>query len=111
MLDNYVRTSELFQFYQLLDLRPHHEHIALFFMVLGLWFLRELRKNIRKRLHLWFIFAIIFLLLDEYLKEGYLFKIEDVAKLFTHEFLITITIFSYLIYLILLLVSRVKLYK
>ena len=71
----------------------------------------ELKKNIRKRIHLWFIFAIVFLLLDEYLKEGYLFKLEDITKLFTHEFLITVSIFSYLIYLIILFLSRLKIYK
>jgi hypothetical protein len=43
-----------------------------------------------KRLMLWNIGLMILLLLDEYVKEGYLIKISDFLKLFTHENLLSI---------------------
>jgi hypothetical protein len=43
-----------------------------------------------KRLILWNIGLMILLLLDEYVKEGYLIKISDFLKLFTHENLLSI---------------------
>jgi hypothetical protein len=43
-----------------------------------------------KRLMLWNIGLIILLLLDEYIKEGYLIKISDFLKLLTHENLLSI---------------------
>jgi hypothetical protein len=43
-----------------------------------------------KRLILWNIGLMILLLLDEYVKEGYLIKMSDFFKLFTHENLLSI---------------------
>jgi ABC-type thiamin/hydroxymethylpyrimidine transport system permease subunit len=43
-----------------------------------------------KRLMLWNIGLIILLLIDEYIKEGYLIKTSDFLKLFTHENLLSI---------------------
>jgi hypothetical protein len=43
-----------------------------------------------KRLMLWNIGLIILLLVDEYIKEGYLIKISDFFKFFTHENLLSI---------------------
>jgi len=43
-----------------------------------------------KRLMLWNIGLMILLLLDEYVKEGYLIKMSDFLKLFTHENLLSI---------------------
>jgi len=39
---------------------------------------------------LWNIALMILLLLDEYIKEGYLIKMSDFLKLFTHENLLSI---------------------
>lgn len=42
-------------------------------------------KNIRKRIHLWYILFSILIFLDEYLKEGYFVKWSDFTKPMTHE--------------------------
>ena len=47
--------------------------------------------NIRKRIEFWLLFLILGILVDEYIKEGYFFKIEDIFNLmFTHEKIIVI---------------------
>ena len=42
MLDNFLRTGRFFEYWQLLDLRLHHEHIALLLLTMPLirrrWF-------------------------------------------------------------------------
>ena len=50
--------------------------------------LKELKKKLWKRLNLWLLGLITLVLLDEYVKEGYFFKFDDVAKPFTHEQLV-----------------------
>ena len=48
-------------------------------------------KKIFKRLWFWIIWAIVGLLVDEYIKEGYLFRVEDIYNPnFTHEKIIII---------------------
>jgi hypothetical protein len=43
-------------------------------------------KNIWKRIELWLVAFLFFILADELVKEGYLFKIVDLFTLeFTHE--------------------------
>ena len=50
-------------------------------------------KKIFKRLWFWIIWAIVGLLIDEYIKEGYWFKVEDVFNNhITHEKIIIILI-------------------
>jgi len=53
------------------------------------YFIMDTIKTL-KRLMLWNIGLMILLLLDEYVKEGYLIKISDFLKLFTHENLLSI---------------------
>ena len=45
-------------------------------------------RNARKRIPIWIIGLITILLIDEYVKEGYLFNPNDVIKPLTHENLI-----------------------
>jgi len=45
----------------------------------------ELRKNFWKRLKIALCFIIVFILVDEGIKEGYLFKLSDVLIPLTHE--------------------------
>jgi len=49
-------------------------------------------KNIRKRLPIWIFGTIVLLLIDEYVKEGYVFDIHDIVKPLTHENIIVILI-------------------
>jgi len=53
------------------------------------YFIMDTIKTL-KRLMLWNIGLMILLLLDEYIKEGYLIKISDFLKFFTHENLLSI---------------------
>ena len=47
---------------------------------------REALKRVRRRLGLWLLAGALLTLIDEYLKEGYLFKPSDlVATPLTHE--------------------------
>jgi len=61
-----------------------------------------LKKKMWLRLSNFSIFAIAFLLVDEFIKEGYLFKVSDVLEIGTHENLISIFalvgVISYIIY-------------
>jgi len=50
----------------------------------------DLKKNFYKRSLFWIALVIFGLLTDEYIKEGYLFDIRDVAVYGTHEFLVAI---------------------
>ena len=46
----------------------------------------ELKKKIWRRTEFWITWITIGLLIDEYIKEGYLFKIEDIFNAnITHE--------------------------
>jgi len=49
-------------------------------------------KNIKRRLPIWLIGFIILLFIDEYIKEGYLFKLSDIFKPLTHENIIIIIV-------------------
>jgi len=70
--------------------------------------LKELMKNLEKRIHLWFILAVILLLLDEYLKEGYLVKPKDILKPLTHEQILTATTIIYVLILLILKLKKKK---
>jgi len=48
----------------------------------------DLKKNFYKRSLFWIALIIFGLLCDEYIKEGYLFDIQDVTTYGTHEFLV-----------------------
>jgi len=54
-------------------------------------------KNFRKRLHFWYLWLVVLILGDEYLKEGYLLNPNDFFKPFTHENLLLITTLIYII--------------
>ena len=53
---------------------------------------RSIEKNFWRRLNLGAFVLILWLLMDEYLKEGYLFNLSDIFRPFTHEFLISVTV-------------------
>jgi len=55
-----------------------------------------------KRLIVWDIALVIMLLVDEYIKEGYLIKIDDFIKPFTHENILSILITTLIILIVLL---------
>jgi hypothetical protein len=55
-----------------------------------------------KRLIAWDIALVIMLLIDEYIKEGYLIKIDDFIKPFTHENILSVLITTLIILIILL---------
>lgn len=46
---------------------------------------REALKQVRRRLGLWLLAGALLTLVDEYLKEGYVFKPSDLLVPFTHE--------------------------
>ena len=53
--------------------------------------IREIKKKLLYRLWFWMIWAIVGLLVDEYIKECYLFRVEDIYNPnFTHEKIIII---------------------
>lgn len=49
---------------------------------------RELKKRAMNRVEWWLVWAVVGLLVDEYVKEGYWFRPEDLMTPVTHEFLI-----------------------
>ena len=51
---------------------------------------KDLVKNLPKRALFWVAVFILALLGDEYIKEGYLFNVDDMCTYGTHEFLITL---------------------
>jgi len=55
-------------------------------------------KHIKRRIVLWLLLSILGLLIDEYLKEGYIFDVSDVLKPLTHENIIVILLGILLIY-------------
>jgi|Deesub1362A_J573_1020465.scaffolds.fasta_scaffold00761_11 hypothetical protein len=50
--------------------------------------LKDLTKKLSKRLPLWIAGLIGLILIDEWIKEGYLFNFSDLFVIGTHEFLI-----------------------
>ncbi len=65
----------------------------------------ELKKKIWRRTEFWLIWITIGLLIDEYIKEGYLFKLKDVWNThITHEKIIV----SLIILLIIIMVKKRK---
>lgn len=67
--------------------------------------INELKKKFRKRTEFWLIWIIVGLLIDEYIKEGYWFKIEDVFNAnITHEKIIVFLI----IILVVILTERIR---
>lgn len=59
--------------------------------------LQDIRKKWMVRARIWIIWLIAMLLTDEYIKEGYFFKISDVIIPGTHENIITTLIIIWLI--------------
>ena len=61
----------------------------------------ELKKKIWRRTEFWLIWITIGLLIDEYIKEGYWFKIEDVWNThITHEKIIVVLLITLIVILI-----------
>jgi len=53
--------------------------------------IREIKKRLLYRLWFWIIWITIGIIIDEYIKEGYLFRVEDIYNPnFTHEKIIII---------------------
>lgn len=47
---------------------------------------KDLCKRISSRIRLWFSTALLLILIDEYLKEGYVFRFRDIGQPYpTHE--------------------------
>ncbi len=68
------------------------------------YILYNLTKRIRKRTEFWIIWLILGLLIDEYIKEGYLFKAEDIYNTnITHEKIIV-----FLVILLVMLILKKK---
>jgi len=65
-------------------------------------------KNIRKRIHWWYAWIIVLLLVDEYIKEGYLIKPSDFLKPLTHENLLLLATLTYIIINIIGIIRRWK---
>ena len=59
--------------------------------------MRELYKRVKLRLRIWIAGLIVLLLIDEYIKEGYLFKLSDVFCIGTHENIISMLIIAWII--------------
>ena len=53
---------------------------------------KEIYKKWEKRVIVWLVGLVILLLVDEYIKEGYLFKLSDILCLGSHENIIMILI-------------------
>lgn len=54
--------------------------------------LDDLKKKAGLRIRIFLIFLIIWLFVDEFVKEGYLFSLDDVFQPLTHEFLIIVLV-------------------
>ncbi len=55
--------------------------------------LADLKKKASVRLKIFLIFLIVWLIVDEWVKEGYIFDPSDILQPLTHEFLITLLLF------------------
>ena len=62
-------------------------------------------KRFWKRIHFWYIWFIVLVLVDEYIKEGYFIKLSDFLKPLTHENLLLI---GTLIYIIINIVKYIR---
>ena len=54
------------------------------------WIIEQIKKNLSKRLSWLSVWAIVGLLIDEYLKEGYVLNPADLTNPFAHEFWIAV---------------------
>ena len=54
-----------------------------------------MKEKVIKRLNLWFMLILMGILLDEYVKEGYIIKLSDFLKFPTHESLLLLVTLSY----------------
>jgi len=54
------------------------------------WIIEQMKKNLSKRLTWLSVWAIVGLLIDEYLKEGYILNPADLTNPFAHEFWIAV---------------------
>ncbi|MHC1629276.1 MAG: hypothetical protein ACXQTI_10695 [Candidatus Nezhaarchaeales archaeon] len=66
----------------------------------------DLTKKQPLRLLIWYIFFLLLILIDEYVKEGYIFNPDEVLTPFTHEFLILVSSIATLIAAILIFMKR-----
>ncbi|RLI53660.1 MAG: hypothetical protein DRP09_15210 [Candidatus Thorarchaeota archaeon] len=60
-------------------------------------------SRFRLRLILWFFGLSALVLFDEYVREGYFFDFKDLAKPFTHEFILSLLT---VVFIILFIVSK-----
>lgn len=68
--------------------------------------LKDLSKNLKKKFWLcssiFSLFLIVAILTDEYVKEGYFFRINEFTLIFSHEFFVTIlavySVFAYIMH-------------
>ena len=49
------------------------------------YIIQQLKKKFWKRLTLFSVFVIAFLIVDEKIKEGYIFNIKDIVNPYSHE--------------------------
>jgi len=61
----------------------------------------DLKKRLRVRKYVWILGLTILLLIDEYLKEGYVFNKSDILTYGTHEFIILFLLLSLILSLVL----------
>jgi len=54
-------------------------------------------KRFWKRIHFWYVWLIVLLLADEYIKEGYLVKPSDFLEPLTHENILLLATLTYII--------------
>ena len=55
------------------------------------------KRRLWKRIHWWYAWFIVLLLVDEYIKEGYIIKPGDFLKPLTHENLLLLATLTYII--------------
>jgi len=65
-------------------------------------------KRFWKRIHFWYAWFIVLLLVDEYIKEGYIIKPGDFLKPLTHENLLLLATLTYIIINIIGIIRRWK---
>jgi len=59
--------------------------------------IEQLKKRFWRRIHFWYVWLVILLLVDEYIKEGYIIKPGDFLKPLTHENILLIATLTYII--------------
>jgi len=65
-------------------------------------------RKLWRRIHWWYAWFIVLVLVDEYIKEGYLIKLSDFLKPLTHENLLLLATLTYIIMNILGYLGGVK---